>query len=195
MASDDDDWFARRFGGDTEDSWRICTVCTTFEPFAGHTDTCCLTARGIACIFPERPQRPRAASPKRARGPPRGSRSRSNSRTSNHDFLARAAQEAAERAADRAERAGAAARQAAGLAEEAAAEARAAAGAARIHASVAQAARNAAAAPVQRLAVTDGWTQLDPDTRLVSTPDGAIWAVPPPPHSTQPPARRGPPAG
>ena len=110
------------------------------------------------------------------------------------DFLARAAQEAAERAADRAERAGAAAQQAADLAAEAAAEARAAAGAARIHASVARATRNAAAAPVQRLAVADGWTQLDPDTRLVSTPDGAIWSVTRG-SSTQPPAQRGPPAG
>ena len=177
-----------------QDTWRVCVNCSCFEPFQDHTDTCCRTQRGVACIFPPQGSSVGTDARIRARGPPQGSRSRSRNRISNHDSLARAAHEAAERAADRA---GAAAREAEGaaaLAAEAAAEARAAAGAARIHASVAQAARNAAAAPVQRLAVEDGWTQIDPDTRLVSTPDGAIWTVTPP-RSTQPPARRGPRAG
>ena len=175
MSGDDDDEFARRFGGHTEDSWRICTVCRTFEPFASLTDTCCFNERGIACIFPERPQRPRAATePARARRPPQGSRSRSDSRNRNLNILAAAAVERAERAADNALTYAQIAEDASCRAHHAAEEARAAAS----HAaeSVARAGTVAAAAAERRVGrvrmVPSDWGAV-----TVTTRNGTEWRV------------------
>ena len=96
-----------------QDTWRVCIICGCYEAFQDMTDTCCLTERGVACMFPPQGSSVGTVALVRARGPPQGSRSRSRNRTSNHDSLARAAHEAAERAADRA---GAAAREAEGAA-------------------------------------------------------------------------------
>ena len=142
-------WPRRMARPHPQDTWRVCIICGCYEPFQVMTDTCCLTERGVACIFPPQGSSVGTVALVRARGPPQGSRSRSRNRTSNHDSLARAAHEAAERAADRA---GAAAREAEGaaaLAAEAALEARLSAGAARGHASVAKAACKASAAPAR----------------------------------------------
>ena len=185
MANDDDDWFANRFGGDTEDSWRTCTVCTTFELFAGMTDTCCLTERGIACIFPERPQRPPAATQEaRARRPPQGSRSRSRSRNRNLSTLAAAAVGRAERAAEGAAEYARIAEDAVHRAHRAADEARAAASHARSQACVARAGGVAAAAAERRVGRV---TLLEMGGLTVTTRDGDRWTVSRP-SSTQPPA-------
>ena len=129
-----------------EDTWRVCIICSCYEPFQDMTDICCRTERGVACIFPPQGRRGGTDARERARGPPQGSRSRNR----NLNTVAAAAHQRAERAAEGAAAAAREAEGAAARAAMAAAEARAAAGAARIHASVAQADRNAAAAARDR---------------------------------------------
>ena len=186
MSSDDDDGFARRFGGHTEDSWRTCTVCRTFEPFASLTDTCCLNERGIACIFPDRPQRPREATePARARRSPQGSRSRSNSRNRNLNFFAAAAVERAARQADNALTYAQIAEDASCRAHHAAEEARAAAS----HAAdcVATWGGTVAAAPAERRVGRVRMVPSDWGAVTVTTRNGTEWRVTRP-SLTQPPA-------
>ena len=170
-----DDWFANRFGGNTEDSWRTCTVCRTFEPFASLTDTCCINERGQACIFPERPERPEAATePARARRSPQCSRSRSDSRNRNINILAVAAVERAARAADNALTYAQIASDASSRAHHAAEEARAAAS----HAAdcVARAGTQAAA-PAERRAERVRMVPSDWGAVTVTTRNGTEWRV------------------